>query len=59
MTRPSLHENHQLTAPQILLHPYVWAKYKALVEYCHDHAIIVEAYSGLTCAISDPSCADH
>ena len=59
MTRPSLRENHQPTTPQIMLHPYVWAKYKSLVEYCHDHGIIVEAYSGLMCATSDLSRTPH
>ncbi|KAH7097932.1 Aldo/keto reductase [Auriculariales sp. MPI-PUGE-AT-0066] len=32
---------------QILLHPYVWAKQKALVEYCQAHGIVIEAYSAL------------
>ncbi|KAH7097931.1 Aldo/keto reductase [Auriculariales sp. MPI-PUGE-AT-0066] len=32
---------------QIMLHPYVWAKQKALVEYCQAHGIVIEAYSAL------------
>jgi len=46
-------ENHELTTPQIMLHPYVWAKQKPLVEYCNEHGIVVEAYSALMCGPPD------
>lgn len=35
---------------QILLHPYVWQRQKALVDYCQSKGIKVEAYSPLMCA---------
>jgi len=32
---------------QIELHPYVWEEQKGIVEYCHEHGIIIQAYSPL------------
>jgi len=32
---------------QISFHPYNYAEHKALLEYCANHAIVIEAFSSL------------
>ena len=39
---------------QIELHPYVWAQYKANVEYCQSKGVAIEAYSPLKPLTSYP-----